>query len=59
MLSFLVIRVNEGTANLGEHDPAAVAGALTKVLAQREIISHLADTELSDALMTAHIGRLV
>jgi hypothetical protein len=32
--SFLVIRVSEGTADITEHDPAAVASALTKVLGQ-------------------------
>jgi hypothetical protein len=56
--SFLVIRVGEGTADISEHDPAAVASALTKVLGQREIMSHLADTELSDALVHAFRGAI-
>lgn len=51
--SFLVIRVSEGTASLGEHDPAAVAAALTKVLGQKEILNHLADTELSESFVAA------
>lgn len=56
--SFLVIRVSEGTADIGEHDPRVVASALTKVLGQREIMSHLADTELSDALVNAFRGAI-
>lgn len=56
--SFLVVRVSEGTANIGEHDPAAVAAALTKVLGQHEIVAHLADTELSDSLMSALRGAI-
>lgn len=38
---FLVVRVAEGTAQLGTHDPAKVAAALTKVLSQQEILEHL------------------
>jgi hypothetical protein len=51
--SYLVLRVAEGTMELGEHDPAAVAKALTKVLNQQEIIQHLDQTELSDELAKA------
>jgi len=36
--NFLLIRVSEGTAVLGEHDPAQVASALTKVLSQPDFI---------------------
>jgi hypothetical protein len=36
--NFLVIRMAEGTAQLGLHDPAKVAAALTKVLSQNEIL---------------------
>lgn len=56
--SFLLIRVNEGTADISEHDPAALATALTKVLGQREIMSHLVNTELSDALVNAFRGAI-
>jgi len=56
--SFLVIRVAEGTATLGEHDPASVAAALMKVLSQPEIVSHLAEAELGDALIGALRGAI-
>ena len=56
--SFLVVRIAEGTANIGEHDPAAVAAALARVLGQREIVSHLADTELSESLLRAFRGAI-
>jgi len=51
--SYLVLRVDEGTMELGEHDPAAVANALTKVLNQQEILRNLDHTELSDELAQA------
>jgi hypothetical protein len=35
--NFLLIRVAEGTAQLGAHDPAQVAAALMKVLVHRRI----------------------
>jgi len=50
---FLVIRVAEGTAQLGAHDPAKVAAALTKVLSQDEIVQHLRGTELTTELVSA------
>ncbi|UPU34493.1 DUF4263 domain-containing protein [Geomonas paludis] len=50
---YLVIRVQEGTANLGTHDPASVASALAKVLGQQEIVKHLQETELSTELVKA------
>ena len=56
--SFLVVRVAEGTAELGKHDPASVARALTNVLAKREIIEHLADTELTDEFLNAFRGAI-
>jgi hypothetical protein len=43
---------------LGQHDPAAIAGALAKVLGQREIVSHLAHTELGDELTRAFRGAI-
>lgn len=48
----------EGTAQLGEHDPAAVAAALTRVLSQNEIVRHLGETELSVALIRAFRGAI-
>lgn len=56
--SYLVIRVSEGTANLGEHDPKAVATALMRVLSKNEIVEHLADTELSAELLSAFRGAI-
>src|SRR6266508_3182282 len=56
--SYLLIRVSEGTAQLGEHDPAAVASALAKVLSQKEILQHLGEAELSDELVKAFRGAL-
>ncbi|MGI9167220.1 MAG: hypothetical protein ACR2G5_12725 [Pyrinomonadaceae bacterium] len=38
--NYLVVRVSEGTAHLGSHDPATVATALTKILSQTEIVRH-------------------
>lgn len=55
---FLVIKVAEGTAQLGAHDPATVASALTKVLAQAEIVQHLQNTELSTELISAFRGAI-
>jgi len=56
--SFILIRVFEGTAQLGSHDPAQVASALTKVLSQEEILSHLQNTELTTALIAAFRGAI-
>ena len=53
---FILLRVADGTAELGSHDPAAVAAALTRVLSQDEIVSHLAGAELSDELVRAFRG---
>jgi len=51
--NFLLIRVSDGTAQLGIHDPSKVAAALTKVLSQEEILQHLQGTELSIELVSA------
>jgi hypothetical protein len=56
--SYILIRVTEGTAQIGTHDPAAVASALTKVLSSEDIIQHLADTELSEQLINAFRGAI-
>jgi hypothetical protein len=56
--SFLVIRIAEGTAALGDHDPTIVAAALMRVLAQPEIVSHLQEAELGDALIGALRGAI-
>ncbi len=51
--NYILVRVAEGTAQLGEHDPAAVAAALTRVLSQAEIVRHLGEAELSAELISA------
>jgi hypothetical protein len=56
--SYIVVRVSEGTANLGSHDPSKVAQALTKVLTQPEILQHLDKTELSSSLLDAMRGAI-
>ena len=55
---FLLIRISEGTAQLGAHDPAKVAAALTKVLSQDEILTHLQNTELTAELASAFRGAI-
>jgi hypothetical protein len=55
---FIVIRVDEGTANFGDNDPAAVAASLARVLGQNDIVQHLAGTELSDGLVDALRGAI-
>jgi antiviral defense system Shedu protein SduA len=56
--SYIVVRVSEGTAQLGASDPSKVARALTKVLSQPEIVEHLEKTELSAALLNAFRGAI-
>jgi hypothetical protein len=56
--SYIVVRVSEGTAHLGAHDPSKVAQALTKVLSQPEIVEHLEKTELNAALLNAFRGAI-
>jgi hypothetical protein len=56
--NYILIRVAEGTAQLGEHDPATVAAALTRVLSQDEIVRHLGETELSVELIRAFRGAI-
>jgi len=55
---YILIRVSEGTAELGEHEPAAIAAALTNVLSQTEIVQHLSDVELGDELTNALRGAI-
>ncbi len=54
---YLIIRIGEGTANIADHEPAAVARALTTLLSSPEIAKHVAgsdlDRELTVALRTA------
>jgi hypothetical protein len=56
--SYILIRVSEGTAQIGKHDPKAVAGALAKVLSRRDIMEHIGETELSEELIKAFRGAI-
>lgn len=55
---FLLIKVNDGTAQLAEHDPQSVANALTSVLSQSEIVEHLKNTDITDELANALKGSI-
>jgi len=56
--NYILVRVSEGTAQLGEHDPAAVAGAPASGLSQPEIIQHLAQDERTGELVNAIRGAI-
>jgi hypothetical protein len=49
--SYLLLRVSEGTADIGQHDPQIVAKALAKVLSREDIVKHLDGADLSDNLV--------
>lgn len=51
--NYILLRVTEGTASIGEHEPEVVASALIKVLSQDEIIEHLGNAELGDKIIGA------
>jgi len=51
--TFLLVRIKDGTAQLGDHDPAQVAASLASALDQPEILEHLSGMELSSELATA------
>ena len=55
---FLVIKINEGSAEIGAHEPLEVAKALTQVLGQEEILDHLQNTELTAELASAFRGAI-
>jgi len=56
--SYLLLKVTEGTADIGSHDPVLVANALTKVLSQEDIVRHLNQAELSDELIHSLRGAI-
>ena len=56
--NYLLLRVSGGTTDIGEHDPAMVANALTRVLAQEDIIQHLSGSELSEELVRSLRGAI-
>ncbi|MFC1319554.1 MAG: DUF4263 domain-containing protein [gamma proteobacterium symbiont of Ctena orbiculata] len=51
--SYLLLRVSEGTADIGQHDPQMVAKALAKVLSREDIVHHLDGSDLSDELVNS------
>ncbi len=55
---YIVVKVSEGTAAIGNHSPLIIANALTQVLSQSEIISHLQDAEISIELSNALKGSI-
>lgn len=56
--AYMVVRLDGGIAKLSEHDPSAVAEALTKILGQPEIAKHLNHTEMSSVLIGAMRGAI-
>lgn len=56
--SYLLLKVSEGTADIGAHDPQTVASALTRVLSQADIVEHLREVELSDELVSSLRGAI-
>lgn len=50
---FVVIRVQEGIAQLGEHSPATVAKAIMGALGQPEIVQHLSGLEINEEIVRA------
>jgi len=56
--SYILIKVSEGTARLGEIDPATAATALMKALSSNEIVDHLSGAELTDELVGAFRGAI-
>jgi len=56
--AYIVVRVAEGTAQLGDQDPQAVARALATALSRPEIVTHLAGAELGSELIGALRGAI-
>jgi len=50
---FVVIRVQEGVAQLGSHSPNTVAKAIMGALGQPEIVEHLEGLEISEEIVRA------
>lgn len=55
---YLVIPIASGEADLKGRDPQETVGALMKVLGQRELVQHLAKTELTAELTAALRGAI-
>lgn len=56
--SFIVISVEEGAVQVGELDPTVVASAIAGLLREDEIVSHLADLDLPQEMVTAFRGAI-
>lgn len=56
--SFLLLKVSEGTAEIGDHDPQMVAKALAKVLSREDIVEHLDGSDLTDELIHSLRGAI-
>jgi len=56
--SYLLLKVSEGTADIGVHDPQMVAKALAKVLSRKDIVQHLDGADLSDELVDSLRGAI-
>ncbi len=55
---YIVMRIQNGVAQIDDHDPIAVADALSKALSQPGIVEHLRETELSSQLINALKGAI-
>lgn len=55
---YLVVPITSGEADLKGRDPQETVGALMKVLGQRELVQHLATTELTAELTAALRGAI-
>ena len=55
---YLLLRVSEGTADLGTHDPKTVARALVSILSRPDISEHLHGSDFTDELLTSMRGAI-
>lgn len=55
---YILVKVNDGTAKLGDHDPDKIVSALIGVLSQDDIVEHLKNTELTDEFVNAFQGAI-
>lgn len=55
---YIALRISEGKAQIGEHDPSVVAGALSSALSQPGIVEHLREVELGRELVSALRGAI-
>lgn len=55
---YIAIRIAEGVAQVGEHDPSVVAGALSRALSQPGVVEHLRGVELGSEFASALRGAI-